>query len=57
MFNGQAPGISESVNPKIKNGKTDWYFKTKIANEADEEVKVEVLSGGNVIAQTTLTVD
>ncbi|MBW0766895.1 MULTISPECIES: DNA-binding protein [Mammaliicoccus] len=57
MFNGQAPGISESVNPKIKNGKTDWYFKTKIANEADEEVKVEVLSGGNVIAQTTLTVE
>ncbi|GGI39375.1 DNA-binding protein [Mammaliicoccus stepanovicii] len=54
MFNGQRPGVSESVNPKIKNGMTDWYFKTKIANEADDEVNVEVLSGGKVIDSTTL---
>ncbi len=57
MFNGQAPGVSDSVNPKINNGVTDWYFKTKIANEADNEVDVEVLSGGNVIAKTTMKVE
>ncbi|MGO1988315.1 DNA-binding protein [Mammaliicoccus vitulinus] len=57
MFNGQAPGVSESVNPKINNGVTDWYFKTKIANEADNNVDVEVLSGGNVIAKTTMNVE
>lgn len=56
MFDGQAPGVSSSVSPKIKNGVTDWYFKSKIANEADNEVEVEVLSGGNVIAKTTLNV-
>ncbi|WP_058591654.1 Gldg family protein [Mammaliicoccus sciuri] len=56
MFDGQAPGVSSSVSPKIKNGVTDWYFKSKIANEADNEVEVEVLSGGNVIAKTTLNI-
>ncbi|WP_323703117.1 Gldg family protein [Mammaliicoccus sp. Dog046] len=56
MFNGQAPGISDEVQPRIKNGTTDWYFKTKIANEADNNVKVEVLSGGRVIANTQLEV-
>nr|WP_263314071.1 DNA-binding protein [Mammaliicoccus sp. Marseille-Q6498] len=57
MFDGQAPGVSQSVNPKIKNNKTDWYFKTKIASEAENEVNVEVISGGHTIAQSTLEVE
>lgn len=57
MFDGQAPGISKAVNPKIRNGKTEWYFKTKIANEAEDEVNVEVISGDKVIETGVLSIN